>query len=322
MLLYRALNKIDIALNPIKEGLYAKGCMYDNIFDLLCFLNIANNLNCDYNALKEIAKTYSEKYAYYVLDDVKYSACKENDRVKNLFKDFDFTNVDDLVRRVNLIGNVTSTVNDHFINGNRHFTKWISFTSDIHCIDRYYNNQDIHQVAVIDSDIVSGFDGDLLVLDASNAESIENNGLFVYAHNYGCKPSSNSRGFNNAKSSKEVVYYNYIPKEKILYVLNSLLVDMIYNDMLDLDIFNNKGYIYPVSLLSLSYINKYIDAKYKEVFQEIYINNKNIDLLFDYSYEDLIKIKKEFLNVLNNCNIKYVKKLTKDIRLPEEGERR
>ena len=115
--------------------------------------------------------------------------------------------------------------------------------------------------------------------------------------------------------SKEVVYYNYVPKDKIIYILGSLLVDMIYNDMIDEDVIKNKLYLYPINMLSYSYFN---------LLEQVYSYNKNIDLLTNdnYTYSDLLKIKKELISLLNENNIPFVKKLTKEIRLPEEGERR
>lgn len=232
-----------------------------------------------------------------------------------------------------------STLQFHLVNGNNKITDWISFSRSFDKVKKYYDNQDDHKVAIVyyqDESFVD--ENGVMTIDLSSKEEIErlyflcnkiNNldekaldllaeecrhdyDLFMKFINSSIQNTKiNCRGFSYSTSSKEACTLKYIPKEYILDVFEQFQMDLFERRLYDpraLTIPRGEQKIYlqrlKRQLQELVYREKNPFLNY--LFNELYINNKNINNL-DSNHNKLIHGKEKILRIaraIPNINCK------------------
>ena len=327
MHIYRALNECDMVINPMENGLFSKNTInqgleeacyrYIGLFDIN-FTSVS-----DY---KEAFKLVRNKFIPYEISNIKNMALikqkRELEIIKNVITDID--NPDNNYKFYSLF----EKINTHLRKGSNVDTDWISFSTDLSSTFRYYLKQEYHKLVIVDSNINLLLDGDLISLNLSNSEEIgklkdlliKKVGDTYYYTNL------KSVGFNYANSSNEIIYRNYIPKEKIIAVLDAFEVDLLLNNAYNLDILKTKSYkIYWLNIIKYT-LKKYLEENNKELvnlYNDIYLNNKSLENIAhknQESYYDLKDKKRYILSKLNDIevNLPYIPKFKEKIKLPED----
>lgn len=336
MYLYRALNSNDLSTLNLDEGLYSKEITdYFKLkaFDL--FLSANKKLYYIFSKLstedkKSIYKSYMHDFTFDVLQ-LRDLANIISNKVK-------IENMDDITVKKSGIYSALRTVNNHLVNGSKYNTSWISFTKDIHRIEKYYLKQEINKVAVLDSKIKTEnldlsydlmIDCNTLGLDLSNRKMVE---FLLEQHLLPNKDDKTTketfRGLNYAIKDKEVIYYSHVPQENIVTVLEPLLVDLIYNG-----IFNEQFYSLSNNLKCLIYekfklliknnlLGNLNDIE-KMVLLEHYFNSKPLSSLYsdERDLDKFVFAKKQILSKLpiNSLSSNLIKGKCQKIILPEEN---
>lgn len=330
MYVYRALNNLDIIVDPYKNGLYAKNVLYNIVkdrFDLVYSLIQNDPMYSEAKKIKskDILNSFNheELKNFISKDDLYYM----NEYQKR--NNFDMSNMCD-IEKLQTIFSVLATVNSHILNGSEYFnTPWISFTKDFDKLFNYYLSQEIHEVAVIDSNVDELFDNNLLALDLSSQDKIEGIKKYLVKKDKYSKYAFTdlySRVFNYSKSAKEIIYYNHIPKERIVSILKPLQIDLMYNDAFDEDYFklniNRQKLFYKEALFreSSRAIYNLESDKISNIFNIIYKECISLDNIKNYSKNELIEIKKIILKTINELDINksYKKPIKTKIKVPEE----
>lgn len=346
MYLVRALNDLDILGNPIDNGIASKQLIYRVVKNYYDKSNIKEYLELNDKEkdlyIKEHMKEYITihnrkmknkyyKYSNQARDDVK-EFCDLNRLIKSktieekieLFnnKEFNF-------RSYIVFSKYLSTLQQHLLYGSSKITDWISFSTDIGTMLRYYENQDIHKVAVIKSNTGGLVDSDyILSVDLSTYEKVKEKGylcnkidmpeeivdfmsklsvldpsIAVGFHEKMINTTNpNSRGFKYANNSKEVCIFKYVPKDHVVSVLEALQIDLmrmkVFNmDFVKLPIEEQKKELEKLKK-ALEYEVLLQDNPFmKHVFEELYLNNKNIKSIITFQDSEE-KIKKERNKVL------------------------
>lgn len=323
-LMYRALNDFDVENDVLNNGLLSKKMLYD-----LTYSYLETNEKAYFNSLIE-----SEKDIY----------CKENmlnyvKRHKNKMKKI-------IDKRGNLIrkqlDNIEccdseswarikcylSTLNTHLINGSRTYTDWISASKDLGSLTKYYQQQDIHKIAVLGTIAEELMDENTLVVDLSSKEII-NNILPLLPKNLQHKEKeiiinkaknmslfdfiltenelfqqTNEKfvGYNYASHDKEVCIYRYFPDKNVVSVLEALQIDLISLNMFNFNYLTLSKEEQVRQLKSLKEqikrrIIKLNDPYLLHIFNELYIENKNIKLVRENIFDDS-RIKENKVKIL------------------------
>lgn len=327
MYLYRALNNNDISALKLNEGLYSKDdteYIKKRVVDFILYAD--EDLFKQFSALskeeqKDIYKTYIHNFAFNIKELKDLSEMKLSKvnicNMKNLTNE----------QKQNII-KVLSTINTHLIHGSRVDTSWISFTSDIHKIEKYYLSQSNNKVAVIDSNVNLIIDKNAIAVDLSSKDEIKKLSKFGFLISKDFNPCSyNFRGYNNSAKDNEVIYYSHVPQEKVVTVLEPIQIDLIYNN-----IFNEKFYqlsnyskciIYEMfkSSIKVTLFDNLSDIE-RMIYFEHYINCKSLSSLSsnNYDLQKLIAAKKKILSQIkiNSCTKYMMNDTFKNIVLPEE----
>ena len=331
-LLYRALNDYDIACNPLMNGLASKKLIYDltlsyleaNEKEIMQGLNdFEKDLYCRENMMKYI-NTHQHK--------LKKMIDKRGSQItRNLSRAAD-CNVESWAYLLYYL----STLNSHLSNGSRIDTDWISTSKDMHSIFKYYNNQTIHKVAVLGTGSGGIMDDNTIVVDLSSREMIDNTLLVLNKMIKGgsckdiiekIKQSSNTFidvinsdifdrtnkkfvGFNYSVADNETCIYRFYPSEHVIAVLEALQIDLLAFKIFSLDFFRLDKDKQLLELNKLKenlkkMIIKLNDSDMFYVFKELYLENKNIDIVQDSTFDkkrinyNRIKIMKLARNVHN-----------------------
>lgn len=291
MYLYRMLTDADITLQPKENGIFNKRIIEDSMWPYLEKLDD----KLDYTILYELAYNNSPEYAKYCLSAIKKATQLESIDSKE----------------------IANSIKDHIYKEKSVNTKWLTFSKDIKNALDGYNKTTIHQVALIDSNISKNYDDGVLAIDLSSDKSIKQNKLLKH-------DEISLQLYDYSKNKEEVLYYNHIPANRIR-VLDSIIIDMLCNDMLDTSILDNPSAITRYVLGSLALVTEELasDSLTEYLITEIYINNRNISSLVDsnISYEKLLEFKKNILLLISKQENRYTKKLNHDIILPEEFDR-
>lgn len=316
MIIFRALNESDIALNPLENGLYSKlniKLAVEETFDFLLAVNgikltkeqyrgelLEFRKNSIKHCLPRITSITNDKQVF--LKDLKlhmhdYLQTKDyNVLMPYLINFFD----------------ITSTKNAHLLDGNNHDYDWISFTKNIDTLRHYYLDQkNRHMVVGMDSNINMILDCDTIAYDLSSKESVLEN-PFIYNKSEGTgeynKTDIDSQAMRYAISDGEVIYYNHVPKDS-LFILDSLQVDMLYNGMLDSEYLNaSKAVKSTINHILIHILKDRLsdtDDLTKYVFEKVYIDNMPILKLSNISginYYEILNAKENILNILNNID--------------------
>lgn len=267
MYIYRAINELDDKINPLKNGIIAKGIIDEMArygFDFLIYSEQhkigKNNLeNLSKSDIKDIyfdiINLLIETYWYEILQKSE----NNQNRVNRIFRN---AYINDDKESLNQIITIFQTINGHITTGSEKDYPWISFSTDLKAIKKYYEHQQKNKIVVIDSNIKNIVDvcdsNFLIAADLSNIESIRNNPFLI--NNLGLKTSENYRGYNYTRDSKEIVYYNMVPKEKIVTILNALQYELLTNELLDEEYYN-------VPELKKIFLEKKILYEMKQLFE-------------------------------------------------------
>lgn len=242
--IYRALNDYDRDLYAWGGNLYNKKAI-DN-----CAYNIFNIWMLSQTALTELTQNeYDEIYHNIKTQCVQAAGncihdevTRKKESVERLIDNLSHQICENYIENTNRILSILSTLQAHLCPGEKN-TEWISLSKSIRAIKRYYLKQSRHQVAVVKSNICQIFDFSdhqkLIACDISNRQAIQNNHFLInkpkyYNFPYYQQTKKNCKNFNYSVSSQEVVYYNEIPKEKIITLLSPLETDLALNGILNL----------------------------------------------------------------------------------------
>lgn len=356
MLLVRALNEFDIVSDPLKNGIASKQMIYD-----LTRRYYENNKKSGFNNLSEeekdiFVKEHMSDYLKSHDHKLEKQFIKNSSKSREVVSDFiDFTksikgmDIEKLHSLLHGDNNLDfgsilrfrkqiSTLQTHILYGSSKITDWISTCTNIDAVDRYYQEQDEHRLAVIKTNSNGLMDSDnILTVDVSSKDKIVNNDylcnkidineniidilasitnlnpmMALHFSNSMVKPTKeNARSFNYSTASKEMCILRYIPKEHVLAVLEALQVDLLKRDMLSNDFFKLSPEEQKVELEKLKRTLQFRiqiqeDNFLKYIFEELYINNKNEKVI----NEDEKKVAEARLKILaitkgiNNANLK------------------
>lgn len=353
MLLCRALNDYDIASEPLKNGIASKQMIYD----LVKRYYESDKRNKEYHALS--AEAQEEFIKAHMTDYLKshnhkleklFIKCSNQTRehvseYREFLKSIEGTSLEENVKlltnndeKINFgsylyIINYLSTLQQHLLYGSTKMTDWISTSTNIASIMKFYDNQRIHKMAIIKSDTGGIADSaNIMSVDLSTYEKIKEKSPYlcngIEIKNYDVikylaelsvyfpeimlnfkqklidETSINSRGFKYSTNAKEVCILKYIPKDHIISVLEALQMDLIGIDKF------NKEFIY-MSLpeqdkelerfktLLLRQLKDKNDPYLLYLFDELYMQNKNVNELVsvDQSKTYIENNKKKILRI-------------------------
>lgn len=338
MLLFRALNDYDIVNNPLKNGIASKQMIYELVKSYYENNKIENKEYFDLNEVErktfikehtmEYLKSYNDKLeklfvrsSNYVREDVReyrkflnFIRGKSTDEILELVKNYN-ENIN-FGSYINFIRHL-SGLQRHLLYGSNKTTDWISTSVNIDSVMKYYDNQHVHNIAIIESNTNGIIDSDdIMSVDLSTFEKIKQNSKYLcnkidtkddsvidiiaelsridpmimlnFKNKIISQTNINSRGFKYSISSKELCILRYIPKEHILSILESIQIDLVRCERF------NENFIYltlsqqlkelkrfkMVLLEQLKLIN---DSYLLFLFYELYINNKNINDLVTFN---------------------------------------
>ena len=306
MYLFRALNSYDQLVDPVKNGIASKILIYNATKRFL--------LSTQGEKISSLSKRdqdlYVKEYMNTYLLEHKYKLSKifrkDHNPVKNTIHHF--VNNKDILSYCHIIIDL-STLPNHLVNGSKTFTNWISSTSTFDKMWSYYDSQDVHSVAVLDINTNGVFDENSYAVDVSNRQTIDKisflsnkisslsfDGFVSYMQenpnlkysfvdtfhkNVMHQTDKKFMGFNFAVSSNEVSIYEYLPKESIISILESLQVDLICADL-----FNEEFLFLPSKKQAqeleklknniLRHILEENNPYMLYVFEELYLKNHNI----------------------------------------------
>ena len=258
MLLLRALNKYDELINPLECGLASKELIYKMTYDYLM------STKRDY-----MEKLSDKEKKIYVKESMKEYLITHKDKLNKLFERrhqetyntiHNFVEKKDMYSYFKLMYDLSSLPN-HLINGSRAYTNWISTTTDINKVFKYYDRQNTNELVIIDLDTNGAFNTYTYAVDVSSKEIIRSINYIskriskndfdsfltlikntpelkleaVSLFNDFVVQSADKRflGFHFAASSKEVSVYEHLPKENIKGILEQLEVDLLCADLLN-----------------------------------------------------------------------------------------
>lgn len=316
MILFRAMNDFDIMVNPVKNGLVSKKMIYDATKRYL--------YNVDREMMEKLSIKDRDKYvknnmSKYLLEH-KHKLSKIIEHKHKIVKDtiHKYVLEKDNFSYCQMIRDLSSLPN-HLINGSKTYTNWISATTSLDKIWNYYDRQSIHEVALFDVCTNGVFNENTYIVDLSNREVIDkikflsnkidddtfssfilfmkNNpeyqDVLVQSFNKFIMKPTDKRfmGFNFAAASSEYGIYEYLPKESIISVLESLQIDFACADILNEEFFllKTKEQAYELEKLKnmiLKHIKKENNLYMLYVFEELYLKKNNIkDIVANFDEE-------------------------------------
>ena len=357
MYLFRALNNLDILGDPTKNGIASKQTIFkivQNYYD--------NSNNKKYHSLnglekelfitehiEEYLKTHGDKlgdkyyrYSKKSRDDMK-DFCELNKMVKSKSKEEVAEILKDVEKRKQYkfgsyvsLNNYLSGLQTHLMFGSNRDTDWISFSTDLTATLRYYDNQDIHKLAVVRTNSGGLLDTDnILTVDLSTFDKIKEKGYLcnkidmdediidIIADLATINPSYvdgflkkmiiptdiNSRGFKYANKSREVCIFKYVPQDHVVSVLEALQIDLIKARLFNPYYFNLPLEDQKICLEQLKRTLEFHLLSGRNnfashVFNELYIKNKNIKSLvnFNDSEEKIIHTRNKILGLAKSIN--------------------
>ena len=324
-LLFRVLNDFDIECNPLINGLASKKLIYDltlsylesNEKEFMRGLNdVEKDIYCRENMMKYI-KTHQHKLKK-MIDKRGSQITKKLSGVINC----------DIESWTYLLYYL-STLNSHLSKGSRIETDWISASKDINSILKYYKNQEIHKIAVLGTASGGIMDENTIVVDLSSRKNIDDALImlnkkikddsvkdivekvkqsaetFLDVIDVDIFERTNKKfvGFNYSVADNETCIYRFYPSEKVISVLEALQVDLLSLKMFNVDFFLLDKDKQVLELDRMKEFLKRLIIKQNDpymfhVFKEIYLENKNIDIVSD----DILEKKR-----INHNRIKILK---------------
>lgn len=328
MLLVRALNPLDIACDPLTNGITSKKVIYDIVKNYY-----EQNKKSPYHKLskeeqEQFIMEHMEEYIKFHQGKLEKKFLKASLETRENVKEFlDFYHsIQGRTKEElepNLKGNqeqlnygsyiifkkYLSTLQSHLLYGSKKITDWISTSSSINAISRYYDSQDIHQVAIIKSNTGGLVDSDnILTVDLSSKGKIMQNQflcnkidieedtidtlaaisnlypflMLQFGNRMVNKSNENARCFSYSTSSKEFCIQRYIPKDHILSILGALQMDLITHGMFDEAFIHLPKEEQKRALEHLKQVLKHRvdyqdDPFLSHVFEECYMKDRNMN---------------------------------------------
>lgn len=306
MFLFRALNDFDMIIDPLKNGLASKKMIYDATKRYLYNIEREKIQKMSQKERDQYIKNYMLEYIKSHKHKLSKTFQKSHLKTKNIIHDFIYNK--DKLAYFQMMKDLSSLPN-HLINGSKTYTNWISATNNFDSIWRYYDKQNIHEIAVINIGTTGVFDENTYIVDVSNRDIINNikflskkidmndyeifvrfmkenpelENYFVSIFNkYIIKPiSKNFMGFNFSAASNEYCIYEYLPKESIISILESLQIDLICADIFNeqtLLLKSNKQVqeLKRLKEMILKHVLEENNPYMLYVFEELYLKNHNI----------------------------------------------
>ena len=312
MFLFRALNDFDIIIDPIKNGLASKKMIYDATKRYLYNVEREKVEKMSKQERYEYIKSYMREYLINHKHKLSKIFEKNHLETKNIINNF--VDNKDKFAYCQMIMDLSSLPN-HLVNGSKTYTNWISASNNIDGLWNYYDSQKIHEVAVINVNTNGVFDENTYIVDLSNRETINNirflsnkididdfdsfimfmkanpelDKFFINGFNkYVMKPTNKKfMGFNFSAADNEYCIYEYLSKESIVTVLESLQIDLICADLF------NEEYLLLSSNKQVQELKKLKDMILKHVLEE-----KNPYML--YVFEELYLKKHNIFEITNS----------------------
>lgn len=306
MLLLRALNDFDIIIDPIKNGLASKKMIYDATKRYLYNVEREKVEKMSKQERYEYIKSYMREYLINHKHKLSKIFEKNHLETKNIINNF--VDNKDKFSYCQMIMDLSSLPN-HLVNGSKTYTNWISASNNIDGLWNYYDSQKIHEVAVINVNTNGVFDENTYIVDLSNRETINNirflsnkididdfdsftmfmkenpelDKFFINGFNkYVMKPTNKKfMGFNFSASDNEYCIYEYLSKESIVSVLESLQIDLICADLFNEEylLLNPNKQVQELKKLKDMILKHVLEEKNPYmlyVFEELYLKKHNI----------------------------------------------
>ena len=336
MLLLRALNEYDILSDPSTNGIASKEMIYNLVKSY--YENIKD---------KEYINLSSKEKETFIREHIKEYLISHRHKLEKLYNKRNALyrkTINDLLYNHNPAGVIMfkkymSSLQSHLNSGSRINSNWISTSKSFASIKKYYDKQSIHKVALIFSNTNGIIDSDrILTVDVSTDENIKNNSylynkincndleLLTYLSekhptiidffdtHYTFQTNPKATGFKYAKSSSEVCIYEYLPASHIIGLIEAIQMDLITMEVFNFDYFKldkkeQEIYLKTLKNMLLKAVKYEKDAFLLHVYEELYLNNRNINELvtFSDSREKIIANRNKILRlarVMPNIQIK------------------
>jgi len=310
-LMYRALNEFDIACNPLNNGLASKKLIYDFT---LSYLESKEKIFLK-GLTKEEKENYIKQNMISYINSHQHKLKKKIDKHGSVIRE-NLSNLDYLDKKSwkHLLCYL-STLNSHLTSGSKIYTDWISATKELNLIEKYCQQQDIHKVAILGSTSQGLRDNNTIVIDLSSKTLIkdilplipkkisEEELIKIIANikndNYNdiffsdiLTPTNEKfRGFNYSSHDKEICIYRYLPSENVVSILETLQLDLIKFKLFNYKflMLEKNEQIKELNSLKEELKKKIIrlnDPYMLHIYEEIYVNNKNINKVRENIFED------------------------------------
>lgn len=316
MYIYRAINELDRQMKPMENGIISRS-IYDEImkpaFDFLVYATFRNeNEILNKMTEQELNSIYRNirnnmSLSLFSYEIIKYADKNQKELNENII-DIIKSNGENIESSRKILSYL-ATKNGHIAHGNTNDYPWISFSTDYRRVKSFYDCQEEHRIAVVDSNIkmICDICNDdyLLALDLSNENAIKNNNFLI--NEDFTKTALNYRGLNYAKSSSEVIYYNRVPKEKIVTILKTLEYELLLLGILDEEYLKlpitAKSYIKMEALTNIKKLIKNREYMFEIIYREHFIKSHSLEKIAKDN-----KVNLETLKVIKEIIIGEIKK--------------
>ena len=312
MYIFRAANELDIEMNPKENGIISKSIYGKVLWEPFNFLVYATFIGRENPCLKmkerDINKLFHEIRTSIGLNFYKNEiislADNEQRRVNDILRKTILEQESESVRQ---IVDIFKTKNGHITKGSQKDYPWISFTTDLTKTRHYYEDQNKHEVIVVDSNIEKfvdiSEDNFLFALDLSSREKIADNEFIINVD--GTRTAINFRGLNYSKSDNEVIYYNKVPKEKVVTILKTIQYELLTSGILSEDYYKMSSLKqHRIQILSLLNMKKILENNgdiFNYLLNKYYIENnslKSLEKKGEYSVQELREANQKILQKL------------------------
>lgn len=312
MYIFRAANELDIEMNPKENGIISKSIYGKVLWEPFNFLVYATFIGRENPCLKmkerDINKLFHEIRTSIGLNFYKNEiislADNEQRRVNDILRKTILEQESESVRQ---IVDIFKTKNGHITKGSQKDYPWISFTTDLTKTRHYYEDQNKHEVIVVDSNIEKfvdiSEDNFLFALDLSSREKIADNEFIINVD--GTRTAINFRGLNYSKSDNEVIYYNKVPKEKVVTILKTIQYELLTSGILPEDYYKMSSLKqHRIQVLSLLNMKKILENNvdiFNYLLNKYYIENnslKSLEKNGEYSVQELREANQKILQKL------------------------
>lgn len=312
MYIFRAANELDIEMNPKENGIISKSIYGKVLWEPFNFLVYATFIGRENPCLKmkerDINKLFHEIRTSIGLkfykNEIISLADNEQRRVNDILRKTILEQESESVRQ---IVDIFKTKNGHITKGSQKDYPWISFTTDLTKTRHYYEDQNKHEVIVVDSNIEKfvdiSEDNFLFALDLSSREKIADNEFIINVD--GTRTAINFRGLNYSKSDNEVIYYNKVPKEKVVTILKTIQYELLTSGILPEDYYKMSSLKqHRIQILSLLNMKKILENNgdiFNYLLKKYYIENnslKSLEKNGEYSVQELREANQKILQKL------------------------